>query len=183
MLCMKSTIAIIGHFSTANATQFRSPSSFPFLAPLPPHETPLSPKQKATNEGGRTAPGFTSGHCLTKPSNQNTRVHWSTGCRDVGCDDNSQFEYAIQLIKTQSSNGLNAVLVGLGLSQRQESEGDDRRKIELPGTQNELIETVYNLTTSLGVPLVCFMIHGGTLALGDALEQCDVILDGWLSSL
>ncbi len=72
---------------------------------------------------------------------------------------------------------MDAVLVGIGLDQLQESEGHDRTTIELPGNQNALVEAIYNAAN--GVRLVCFMVHGGTLALGDALNQCDAIVDLW----
>ena len=64
------------------------------------------------------------------------------------------------------------------MDQGQESEGHDRSTIELPGNQNALVTAIYNQNKGK-VPIICVLIHGGTLALGAAADQCDAILDAW----
>lgn len=66
----------------------------------------------------------------------------------------------------------------LGLDQGQESEGHDRKVIELPGNQNQLVSEIYKQNNG-SVPIICVLIHGGTLALGSAADECDAIVDAW----
>jgi len=58
-----------------------------------------------------------------------------------------------------------------------ESESHDRTVIELPGQQVELVQALRDATTN---PLVCVLIHGGAVALGDANDACDAIVDLWV---
>ena len=78
----------------------------------------------------------------------------------------------------QKNNQLSAIVVMLGIDQRQESEGHDRSVIELPGNQNELVSEIYALNNG-SVPIICVLIHGGTLALRSAADQCDAVVDAW----
>jgi len=61
-----------------------------------------------------------------------------------------------------------------------EAEAHDRSVIELPGKQLELLTA---LRAALGddgsKPLVCVVVSGGALALGDAAAQCDALLLLW----
>ena len=56
-----------------------------------------------------------------------------------------------------------------------EREGHDRTSIALAGQQ-------YDLATALaktGTPLLCVLIHGGSLKLGSLLDDCTAIVDTW----
>ena len=76
---------------------------------------------------------------------------------------------------------ISAVIGIIGLDQSLERETHDRTTIELPGYQNDMILTIYNNIKSINnnIILICLMIHGGILSLGNALNECDVILDSW----
>jgi len=111
-----------------------------------------------------------------------SQIHNSMGCRSVACTDDVAFAKAITLLQSMlDAENLHAVVLALGLNQSLESEGKDRQTIELPGLQSALLGTVYNFTSSQStdIPLVCVLIHGGTLALGQALTQCDAVVDAW----
>lgn len=62
-----------------------------------------------------------------------------------------------------------------------ESECHDRTTIELPGKQVELVQALRDSINAndnaASVPLVCVLLHGGAVALGDALHACDAIVD------
>ena len=132
---------------------------------------------KSTDDGKQNSNGRISGECLNK--NSETKVQNAYGCANVACSDTSGFEDAINLINNMKKNNkLSAIIVILGLDQGQESEGHDRSNIELPGHQNDLVTDIYNNNNG-SVPIICVLIHGGTLALGTAADQCDVVLDAW----
>jgi beta-glucosidase len=64
-----------------------------------------------------------------------------------------------------------------------EAEAHDRTAIELPGKQVELVQALrdsIDATNEASVPLVCVLLHGGAVALGDALHACDAIVDMWV---
>ncbi len=46
---------------------------------------------------------------------------------NTACGNQSGFNDAVNLVKQQAANGLDAVLVGIGLDQSQESEGHDTK--------------------------------------------------------
>eukprot|EP01084_Bolivina_argentea_P041029 75712_1 len=118
-----------------------------------------------------------SGKCA---SNFTSKIHNVNGCNTVTCETNEGFNAALQLIsKMYNNNALDAVFIGLGLNNKNEGVGHDRQYIELPGLQNELVSTIYNYTYPKNIPLICYLIHGGTLALGQAANQCDAIIDCW----
>merc|ERR1712194_375459 len=58
-----------------------------------------------------------------------------------------------------------------------EAEAHDRSTIELPGKQVELVR---GMRAASEAPLLCLLIHGGAVALGDAADACDAILDLWV---
>jgi len=58
-----------------------------------------------------------------------------------------------------------------------EAEALDRSTIELPGKQVELVRA---MRAASEAPLLCLLIHGGAVALGDAADACDAILDLWV---
>ena len=137
---------------------------------------------KATAAGYTTrVDDWNSGHCANKSASiGQSQVHNALGCRSVACTDDSAFAHAIDLLGSMYAAGnLQAVVVALGLNQSLESEGRDRKTIELPGLQGELVRRIYNFTSAKGIAVVCVLIHGGTLALGEAYTQCDAIVDAW----
>eukprot|EP01084_Bolivina_argentea_P002563 4742_1 len=136
---------------------------------------------KETNAGRTQSTGRTSGQCLGK-NITNGVVQQANGCNDISCDSTSGFAAAISLINSMNSNGkLSAIIVLLGLDQKIESEGHDRSTIELPGHQNDLVTQIYTNKQSknIAAPFICVLVHGGTLALGDAATQCDAVVDAW----
>ena len=135
---------------------------------------------KQTNTGKKTSNGRVSGQCLNNPVK--SKIRNVNGCESVRCTENSGFTDALNLINSMNKNNeLSAVLVILGLDQSLESEQHDRTTIELPGKQNELVTNIYNNITKNNdnIPLICVLIHGGTLALGSAANECDAIIDAW----
>jgi beta-glucosidase len=58
-----------------------------------------------------------------------------------------------------------------------ESESHDRTAIELPGKQVALVQA---LRGSSSKPLVCVLVHGGAVAIGDAANACDAVVDLWV---
>ena len=57
-------------------------------------------------------------------------------------------------------------------------EGHDRSSIALAGNQLALAHALRRQAT--GTPLVCVLVHGGSLALGNLLQDCDALVDAWL---
>ena len=138
---------------------------------------------KNTNDGyNATVKDWNSGSCLNKNMIKKSQIHNSLGCQSVRCENNTAFEKALNLVQSMyNDNNLGSVIIGLGLNQTIESESRDRETIELPGDQMELVQYIYDFTSkqSRKIPIICVLIHGGTLALGTAYDQCDAILDGW----
>jgi beta-D-xylosidase 4 len=81
-------------------------------------------------------------------------VIYAPGCADASCEDGS----LIQSAATAASEA-DAVVLFVGLSQAQESEGRDRESLLLPGMQQELISTVVNAVS--GRPFVVVILSGG----------------------
>eukprot|EP01084_Bolivina_argentea_P317681 550833_1 len=133
-----------------------------------------------------TKNGAYSGECLDKNLLiKNTKVRYINGCYNPKCETNTFFESTLNLLKNMNKNGtLSHVIIGLGLDQTIESEGQndkgvgfDRSYIELPGNQTNMVSLVYNYTSQYNIPIICLLIHGGTLALENAYNECDSILD------
>eukprot|EP01083_Nonionella_stella_P096184 270313_1 len=143
---------------------------------------------KHTNAGYTThVDSWNSGQCVDKGANvMKSQIHNSLGCQSVMCDANNAtnkaFESALNLIQTMHlEKNLGAVLIGLGLNQSIEAEARDRERIELPGQQAQLVEYIYNWTNvqTPRIPMICILIHGGTVAMQNAYEQCDAIMTAW----
>jgi beta-D-xylosidase 4 len=81
-------------------------------------------------------------------------VIYAPGCADASCEDGS----LIQSAATAASEA-DAVVLFVGLSQAQESEGRDRESLLLPGMQQELISTVVDAVS--GQPIVVVILSGG----------------------
>ena len=77
------------------------------------------------------------------------------------------------------------VIAFLGLSPELEGEdmpvhaegfkGGDRTSIELPQAQQQLVSAL----AATGKPLILVLMNGGAIALGDAAEKADAILEAW----
>merc|ERR1712228_451853 len=135
---------------------------------------------KPNGSGKINAYNHVSGQCLNKEIVNESKIRMELGCKNPSCKDESGFNATLNLIKQMYADGkLSVVIIGLGLDQSIESEGRDRSSIELPGHQNSLVTLIYEYTKTINVPIVCYLIHGGTVALGEAYNQCDVILDAW----
>ena len=66
-----------------------------------------------------------------------------------------------------------------GLGDYCEREGLDRRVIELPLGQQSMVAAL-RAAMPRATPLICLLIHGGAIALGNAtLGACDAVLDAW----
>jgi hypothetical protein len=58
-----------------------------------------------------------------------------------------------------------------------ENEGSDRKTIAFPPGQLTLAHELSSAKT--GTPLVCVLVHGGSLAPSSLMEDCDAIVDLW----
>ena len=56
-----------------------------------------------------------------------------------------------------------------------EKEGHDRTSLSLAGNQYELAAQL----ADTGTPLVCVLIHGGSIKLGLLMDKCTSIVDAW----
>jgi beta-glucosidase len=106
----------------------------------------------------------------------NTTVTFSPGCLSIECANKSGFADALALAQKAQ-----VVVAVLGLEHdcdddvACEGEGHDRTSIEFAGYQLELAATM----RAVGVPLVCVLVHGGSMALRTLLSDCDAIVDAW----
>lgn len=111
-----------------------------------------------------------------------TSVSWAPGCSDPNCETTDGFAAAVATAKSAD-----AVIVTLGLWFNQhgdanEGEGHDRNAIELPGHQADLVAAIRN-AVGPSTPVIGLLVHGGTLALGDAGSQLDAIMSAWYPGL
>jgi beta-D-xylosidase 4 len=81
-------------------------------------------------------------------------VIYAPGCADASCEDGSLIRSA-----ATAASEADAVVLFVGLSQAQESEGQDRESLLLPGMQQELISTVIDAVS--GRPIVIVILSGG----------------------
>ncbi|KAH9562815.1 hypothetical protein CY35_05G092000 [Sphagnum magellanicum] len=81
-------------------------------------------------------------------------VIYAPGCADATCRDGNLFPSAVT-----AASEADAVVLFVGLSQAQESEGRDRESLRLPGKQEELISTVLDAVN--GRPVVLVILSGG----------------------
>jgi len=117
---------------------------------------------------------------ITARVGSNTAINYVQGCAEIACATTLGFAAAVEAAKTAD-----VVIVTLGLQfgyegqvddGTTESEGHDRSAIELPGHQTGLVAA---LRAATGKPVIGILIHGGTLALGQAGEQLDAVLSAW----
>ncbi|XP_062517183.1 uncharacterized protein LOC134192460 [Corticium candelabrum] len=127
--------------------------------------------KKTSDAGRQQSEGRISGKCLSKPEG-NGQVVVAPGCSSVQCTDKSGFVDAVK-----AADGADAIVVAIGLDQREESEGHDRSVIELPGYQGDLVSALRK--AYMNTPLIVVLVHGGTLGLGNVVEDADAIVDAW----
>eukprot|EP00937_MAST-01D_sp_MAST-1D-sp2_P005271 g5271.t1 len=110
-----------------------------------------------------------------------TDVIFQPGCDGAPCPDGSLFAQA-----QGAARAAKATVLVLGLqphgdgcqdSVACEGEGSDRTSIAMPGRQAGLAAALARNET--GSPLVCVLVHGGSLALGSLLRDCDALLDAY----
>lgn len=82
--------------------------------------------------------------------------------------EHNKIEEALQI-----ANEADVTVVVLGLSQRLEGEGGDKKDIELPEQQNELLKAV----KATGKPVILVINAGSALAINWAKENVDAILN------
>lgn len=108
------------------------------------------------------------------------------GCLNVSCaavDTNaaalaaSDASASIVILGTHFGSSPGWPLCHGGTTDGCESEAHDRTEIELPGNQVKLVLAMRSATRG---PLICLLIHGGAVALGEASDACDAILDLWV---
>ena len=71
-----------------------------------------------------------------------------------------------------------AVVLVIGGDWGVEHEGMDRKAIDLPGGQNNLVTAIRAALTP-GVPLVAVMVHGGSMDISTVLLECDAVVDAF----
>lgn len=108
----------------------------------------------------------------------NTRVYYAKGC-DLAGDSKFGFSEAVS-----AAQRADAVIMCMGISPALEGEeGDafnsdasgDRLHIDLPGVQEELIQTI----CSTGKPVVLVLISGSAVAINWAQENVPAIIAAW----
>jgi beta-glucosidase len=67
------------------------------------------------------------------------------------------------------------VILGLGESSKDSGEGHDRSKLDLPGNQEQLLESI----VATGKPVVLVLENGRPLTIGWAKEHVPAILEAW----
>eukprot|EP00936_MAST-01D_sp_MAST-1D-sp1_P000772 g772.t1 len=107
------------------------------------------------------------------------------GCSTTNCTSQTGFDTAAA--KAASAKVSVLVLGILGWDRQDpgpnaspnayEREGHDRTSISLAGNQYALAKAISQAQT--GTPLVCVLVHGGSIALGSLMQSCDAIVDLW----
>lgn len=107
-----------------------------------------------------------------------TKVWFAEGC-DLAGTSKQGFSEAIAAVKRSD-----VVIMCLGLSPKIEGEegdaynsdaGGDRLHLNLPGVQQELLETI----SAVGKPVVLVLLNGSALAINWATENVPAIIEAW----
>ena len=126
----------------------------------------------------------TSGLTYANTGLDHGEVVYVPGCACTNCSDaQSDFAPAVAAAKTAK---LAVVVLGtLGWDRQNdgadpspnayEREGHDRTSIALAGNQYELAAEL----AASGTPVICVLMHGGSIELGSLLEDCTAIVDTW----
>jgi len=104
----------------------------------------------------------------------NTKVSYAMGC-DLISDSKEGFKEAIEISKDAdiiiAVLGENSGLFKRGLS----GEGNDRKDLNLPGVQEELLKELHKL----GKPLILILINGRPLSIKWAKDNIPAIIEAW----
>jgi beta-glucosidase len=111
-----------------------------------------------------------------------TEVSYARGCGIVGSSQ-AGFDAAVKAVRDSE---LAVVVVGLSQQlegERGQEEGNppgvrsagDRRTLDLPGTQEQLLQAVYET----GTPVVMVLMNGSALSINWAAEHVPAILEAW----
>ena len=98
------------------------------------------------------------------------------GCLFINCTTTALFPSAVA-----AASRAKAVVLVLGTRHdckdpiACEGEGHDRTSIEFAGHQLDLAAAL----AATGTPLVCVLVHGGSMALRSLLTDCNAIVDAW----
>ncbi|MDI3508871.1 MAG: beta-glucosidase [Clostridiales bacterium] len=107
-----------------------------------------------------------------------TKVLYAKGCEVTG-NSVDGFDEAVNIAEMSD-----IVIMCLGLSPRIEGEegdvadsdgGGDRLHIDLPGMQEQLLETIYGI----GKPIVLVLLNGSAIAINWAHEHVPAIIEAW----
>lgn len=98
-------------------------------------------------------------------------VNYAQGCDFIG-NSTAGFAPAIALAKSAK-----VALVFLGLNGEVEDEGKDRKDIDLPGKQEELVQAI----TTTGTPVIVVLVNGGAIAIDwlKASNKVMGIVEAW----
>jgi beta-glucosidase len=108
------------------------------------------------------------------PATRNPLITFEPGCIDgVVCTNTSGFDKAVA-----AAASADVVVLVLGLGQAIESEGNDRRTIDLPENQYALAAQVV-AAAGANTRVVGVFVHGGTIAFKNLTMQLDAIVDAW----
>ncbi|XP_065841345.1 uncharacterized protein [Oscarella lobularis] len=97
------------------------------------------------------------------------KIKYAQGCK-IDANDTSMIKDAVAAAKTSD-----VVIIFVGLDETQESEGKDRTVLDLPGSQNDLVEAVY----AAGKPTVVVLINGGPLAVSWIQDHVPAIVEAF----
>jgi beta-glucosidase len=88
---------------------------------------------------------------FTKYNPVQITVNYAPGCKDVFCEDTSEFNDALEAAKNSDT----VIYVG-GINKKVEAEGHDRSDIALPSNQEKLVTEL----KGTGKPLIVVLMHG-----------------------
>ena len=97
------------------------------------------------------------------------KIKYAQGCQ-IDVNDTSMISDAVAAAKASD-----AVVVFLGIHQKQEREGLDRTTLDLPGSQNDLITAVHGA----GKPTIVVLINGGPLAIEWIQQNVPAIVEAF----
>eukprot|EP00698_Gefionella_okellyi_P025800 TRINITY_DN957_c0_g1_i2.p1 TRINITY_DN957_c0_g1~~TRINITY_DN957_c0_g1_i2.p1 ORF type:complete len:847 (-),score=150.04 TRINITY_DN957_c0_g1_i2:90-2630(-) len=101
--------------------------------------------------------------------NKGVKVIYEEGCQ-MDTDDISKIPAAVK-----ASQDADVTVLVLGLDQSQESEGNDRTSLQLPGVQMQLVAAI----AQLNKPTVVVLITGGPVAVDWIRYNMDTVLLAW----
>lgn len=109
-------------------------------------------------------------HGLKTMLGSDVRVEYEKGAGYVEAPDQKAIERAVELARRSD-----VVVLCLGTNLRVEAEGHDRRNLDLPGAQEQLLEAVY----AANPKTVLVLENAGPLAVTWANDHLPAILEAW----